>query len=361
MILPILMEVKRQRPSIKCEIIFFDPKPYEDLTKSPFLFDGVMGVADTIDQVYKDSDGMKGDLSKVSKGFKLLPVIIRMLVSPRFVLLHTRSLDSPKMKLLYFINKLMSGYTYGHFSGLPLNIGRVPLESQRSHDEGDGFLCFGPHDRPFLVAKGKRKLFEIGYTRLYRVWIDRVRQVGQRYMMEEFTRLSMFKRGSIVGLFLPSTVPGVFEIRELEDWLDTTIKAVQKKIQDATIMIKPHPMQKMVHLEAFLRGRAAGSLAITHIHPAVLAANSKLVISHHSSTICDALAMRVPTIQYQVLTEHWMRRHPEGSAFLKLKPLWARSEKELDRCIDFALSDQYIAPNIGEILGHNEDISILLN
>lgn len=361
MILPALMEVKRQEPSTGCEIIFIESKPYEDLCKSSFLFNEVTRIADRIDLIDKDARLTSDFFHKVIRTLKLLPCMVRMLASPRFILLHSRSLKSTYMKMLYFINRVMRGRTYEHFSGLSLTIGRLPDSKKSFFTEGDGFLCFGPHDRPFLEAMGKTKLFEIGYTRLYRHWLGRVRQVGPRYLIEELERLNMSKDRAIVGVFLGSTVPGVFEISELEVWLETAIKVVQRKIQEAVILLKPHPMQKMDHLNTYLAGMNCKGIAITHIHPTILAAGSKLIISHHSSTIIDGLSMKTPTIQYQDLTEHWMKRHPEGSAFLKLDPLWAQNEEELDKCIDIALSSQYVPPDIEGILGHREDISILLH
>jgi hypothetical protein len=362
MILPVLMEVKRQRPLTYCEIIFVESRPYRDLEKDPFLFNEVMRITDKVRMLNKETTSKAKFYSKIVISYRLLLSIMRMLRSPGFIVLHNRSLESLYIKILRTINKVMGGRMYEHFSGLALTIGRLPAGKENSSlDQGDGFLCFGPSDRPFLKAMGKRKLFEIGYTRLYRVWVERVRQVGSKYVHEELESLNIPTNRPIVGLFLGSTVPGVFDISELEVWLHTAIRVVQRKIKDSVILLKPHPMQHMDHLESYIKGMKLEDVFISHIHPTILSASAKLIISHHSSTIIDALSMKTPTIQYQELTQHWMKRHPEGSAFLELKPLWARNEDELDGCIDLALSTGYTLPQIERILGHREDISILLH
>ena len=55
---------------------------------------------------------------------------------------------------------------------------------------------------------------------------------------------------------------------------------------------------------------------VSFVHPGLLAAAARLVVSHHSTTIIDAMALNVPVIHHQKYTGHWMERHPSGPALL---------------------------------------------
>jgi hypothetical protein len=258
------------------------------------------------------------------------------------------------------MNRIMGGRVYEHFQGLVLTLDRLPKTKNKDGSEDTPFLGFGPHDPPFLAAQGKSLVHLVGYPRLFPAWISRLREVSEGYLRNELQRLDLPPDRPVITLFLASTVPGVFTLPELETWITDSVDALRLVMPEAVVLLKPHPMQNMDHLELFLQKCGYENLAISFLHPAVLAKGSGLVIAHHSSTIIDAMALGIPTIQFQDLTPHWLERHPEGSSFLKLGPLWAKNKEELEHQIRTALSDDYSVPDIAPVLLHKMNLEPLL-
>ena len=358
MLLPMFMQIKRTRPGIGIVLVFLESRPYKALTQDPFLFGEVSRVVDGMIHVNRDSNGT-GLYGAIKTSVRFLPVLARMLVSPRLVLLHSRGIVSLSMKVLYGVTKLMGGRAYEHFSGLALTLGRTP-DKKSEGGEGDGFLCFSANDAEYLRAMGRTRIHAMGYTRLFPAWIERVREMSGPMVAAECERLGLDPGADVAALFLGSTVPGLFDLFELEKWLESAVKTVDSALKGASILIKPHPMQDMEHLVRFLDGIGSGNVRVTHLHPCLLADRSKLVIAHHTSTIIDAMAVGTPTIQFQEFTEKWMKRHPEGSSFLRLGPLPAGSEKELEGRVAQVLAGDFTVPDIKKTLGHKENVAVVL-
>lgn len=359
MLLPLFMEIKRARPKTKIVLIFLESRPYRDLRRDPFLFGEVLRVVADMVHINRDANGTSL-AGKMKTLVRFLPVLARMFTSPKLVLLHSRGIISPFMKVLYGITRLMGGKVYEHFNGLALTIGRKPEKTIADSNEGDGFLCFSAHDIPYLRAMGRKRIHPIGYTRLFTTWLDRVREVGGSMVEAECERLGLDPSSDMVSLFLGSTVPGLFDLSELEQWLETAIKVVGRKLPEVSILIKPHPMQDLKHLNRFLEGMGAKNVRITHLHPCLLAEEAKLVIAHHTSTIIDALVLGTPTIQFQEFTPHWLKRHPEGSSFLRVGSLPAHTEKELEQGINIILEGSFTPPDVKKTLRHEENIAMVL-
>lgn len=162
----------------------------------------------------------------------------------------------------------------------------------------------------------------------------------------------------LVTVILPSTVERLFDLNELKEWLISVLRILRSELPKDIILLKPHPMQKIEIVKQVLNQIKDKNIKISYMHAGILSASSRFVISHHSTTIVDSMGLMVPTIHYQKFTKHWLQRHPDGSFCLKLNPLWARDESELRICIAEAMSKSYHVPNIEEILGHKEDISM---
>jgi len=217
------------------------------------------------------------------------------------------------------------------------------------------------YDAPYQEKQGHKNIETIGYPKLFNEWQKVVRENGKRYLEEEVGTSLLHSQQGVVSLFLGSTVPGIFSLEELEDWLVSCVLAVQKQLPRWTILIKPHPMQKIDHLHELIHHLESTKILVSFLNPSVLASQSNLVITHHTSTIIDALVFGVPTIQYQCFTEHWLRRHPEGSSFLQLQHLWAQTREELEEKITDALSESYEYPDLPSKLGHRKNLGPILS
>jgi hypothetical protein len=358
MLIPIFIEIKKKKPKTKIVVIFFSSQPYNDMQDSKFLFDEYIGIVDST--IHIDYENRKTDIISTARFYlSLIPIVFKMLISPKFILLHSRGLDSLLMKTLYLITKIMRGRIFEHMKNMHVNFGRT---SNKKIDirNSDGFLCFSHHDSLFFKKNKELKFIPIGYPRLYNSWLNRVQAVSGRYFKEECERLQLKKEHVIVSLFLGSTVEGIFDKLELEEWIKNVIFTLKCILPNVQILIKPHPMQYLDHLQAFLHDLDERCLYITYLHPSLLATNVSLVIARHTSIIIDALITGTPTILFQNFSSQWLKTHPEGSSYLKLGVSWARDVKELNKYILDAMSPNYKSPDIIKKLEHKENISMLL-
>jgi hypothetical protein len=116
----------------------------------------------------------------------------------------------------------------------------------------------------------------------------------------------------------------------------------------------------MDHLIKVLERLGRANTGITHLHPCILAEQSHFVVTHHSTTTMDSLAFETPTIQFHEFTEQWLKVHPEGSSYLKLGPLWAKNEEELERCIEQIIRKSIEIPDIRKTLQHRENLAYIM-
>jgi hypothetical protein len=265
------------------------------------------------------------------------------------------------MKMLYRLTKIKGGRVYQHFESFALTINRKPRKTKPSGKQGDGFLCFSVHDIPYLSAMGLNCIYHpIGYTHLYRVWLDRVREVGVPIVEAECRRLGVDSGGDVVSCFLGASVPDVFSISETEQWLQSVVSVLRRKLPDSSILVKPHPLEDAEHLNCFVGGLGIEHIKITHLHPSLLAGRSRLVIANHTGVILDALAGGTPTILFQDFTPHWLEVHPEGSSYLRLGPLHARTEEKVEEHVEFILTRGFTVAGLEEALKHKKNIDVLL-
>jgi len=360
MLLPLFIKLKQEKPGTILEVVFSKRQALEQLERDPFLLDTFSSIVDRITLLYDD----KGEscCSFLLMHVRLLGVLGRMFLSSKPRVLHHRNYGGRLIRLIYSIAHLRGGVTFGHAAaGLVLFKGIIKNRNKTVWP-GDGYLCFSPDDVPLLRAQGHKRVFSIGYTRLYECWIDLVRNESGKYVGSEIDRLGMkISEEGMVTLFLASTVVDVFELDELAIWLIDVIELLKKKYPKIAIVIKPHPMQDMNHLKNVLHEINEENIGVSFLHHALLAVSSKIVIAHHTSIIIDSLALNVPTIQYQCFTRHWLKRHPHGSELLELKPLWAKNKKELSVLIDKACSENFVVSDISVILKHQENIGSLLD
>lgn len=358
MLLPLFMEIKQARPDVKITLLFLDDKVYSDLLRDPFLSNEVLRIVSSLRR-FRIQTTAKANI--MSSAPVLIHTLIDIAKSRKPLLLHSRGIDSYAMKLLNMIVKIKGGNSYQHFAGMPLMIDRESKSSTVKRSEGDGFLCFSQHDIRFLQGAGYRHVIPIGYTRLYKTWLKRIREVAPDYLSREFVELGLPPTRPYIALFLGSVVPNLYTSEEQEQWLQDVFAIAQKNLPDAVFLVKPHPVEKPHALKMIDDIVANYPMArLTHLHPGVLAAGAQLVVAHHTSTIVDSMAIGAPTIQYQELTPHWLKVHPEGSSFLKLGLLWARNREELHGCFKEAISDNYVVPDVSVPLKHNTNLNVFL-
>ena len=359
-LLPLFLEIKHHEPMMYVEAIFIGRTCFEQLKKDKFLFDQF---SDNVDRItfLPDTD-RSGPLKKSCiLGLKLAGILLRVLMTKAPRIFCSDIQGGWLTRVMSKVGRLRGGLTFCHSKSMVFLKGRLPTRSVKAVWSGDGFLCCGLYDEPFHKQAGHTNIESIGYPKLFDEWQQVVRENGGRYLQEDLGENSLISQGRVVSLFLGSTVPEIFSLEELEDWLASCVLTVQKKLPGSMIVVKPHPMQEIDHLNQFIHHLESPNTVVSFLNASVLASQSDLVIAHHTSTIIDAVAFGVPTIQYQFFSEHWLRRHPEGSSFLHLQHLWAQNKQELEEKITEALSESYRCPDLPCKLGHRKNLDPILS
>lgn len=358
MILPLLYEIKQSTPGSCVHLIFLEEKVYSDLRRDPFLFSEVNTIADTIVHFRKP---FRSGFSYLRASVVLMAVVGRILTAKRALLLQSRGVTSGLTGILHRVVKFKKGATYQHFNGMALNIGKKNRkETLKQGEEGDAFLCFSQHDVAFFNSNIKDRVKLIGYPFLYPGWKKRIQEVASTFLEQEATRCSINIDQGYVLLLLGSSVKDLYNPEELLQWIDDVLTVVEQKQLNLPVLIKPHPMEKPDLLDEIRQTYCETGLRVmSFLHPAILATKAKLAVAHHTSTIIMSMSLGIPTIQYQEFTEHWLKRHPEGSGFLQLGPLWAKNRSELTDCFNEAMSENFSVPDIAVPLKHNKDLSFL--
>ena len=356
MLVPIFMKIKDEKPNSNIEAFFFEYNSWKQLNRDPFLLNKFNSVVDKITVMPNIKNNI---FKKFFIAFFFFKLILRILIHNFPIIFHSYFKKNLKIQIIYFVAKLRNGLVFSHSNVLTIFTKNKKLIKKKDLWRGDGIFCFDEEYVNYLMELGHKNIYVIGYTRLYKTWLKTIRTDGKSFLNREFTSLNLNYEDDILSIFLPSTVPNIFDFEELRDWIKVCVKSVRKELPKINILIKPHPQQSPEMLNFLFKFTNDPKMKITYLHTSLLASVSKVVISCHSSTILDSMSLNIPTILFQKFTNHWTKAHPDGSKFLKLQPLFADDAVKLENSIKKALSNEHITPDIAKILHHKENLDIL--
>jgi len=358
MLLPIFVEMKRHNKVI-IELIVVDNLLLSQLKRDKFLFQQVLETVDKISLLPKRK--LRGNSNFISQllrifvlFYRMLGILFRITLSRKPVLMHSGTTSNLLINVFHKAIKMRMGNTVGHFKLMDLYKSNVESGNITVKDNfGDIFLCFHKQNFSTWDEISKGKCIDIGYPRLYDSWTEKLRSSAKHYVDQEIG----INSGPLAVIFLPSTLIGAFQEDEMEIWLPEVIFCLASEFPDNVIVLKPHPMQNLKHLDTILNKIDNKNCVKSYLHPGLLASQAVVVISHHSSTILDALALNIPVIQHQILTDHWMKLHPEGSSFLDLGHSWTKTSSDLIHELQRIRRGQWTPPDFISRIGHSNGIA----
>lgn len=355
-IMPILAEIRRLEPTVRFRFVFMEPSAKDQVGRDPLLVAELERLAEAVHELRWGQGKLLGRLASL---VRFVPVLACMLRSPGLVILHSRGMESGSMRCLALLARVMGGKCLEHPKAyVPFHLN--PNPPHPATREGDGFLCFSDKDVPVLRAAGRTRIHAIGYPRMFESWQSRTGEMAQALRAREIGNHDSDWNRRIIALFMGSTVPGLFDRSELVAWLGDTLGVLGELAPEALILAKPHPMEKRQGLAEALAASGHAHARITNLHVSVLASLSDFVIAHHTSTALDGLAAGRAVIQYQIFTPQWMARHPEGSVFPKAGTILVQDRESLVRVVGQALAGKLAVPDVRELMGHREDLSVFL-
>jgi hypothetical protein len=351
MLLPVFIEMKKYT-DVTIELIIINNSLQRQLKRDEFLYKQVLSIADRITILPIENDK---NIKKIKKFFFMINtlwagvgVAYRMLSTHKGVLMHSDVLNGKLINILDKFIKVRSGTTVGHFK-------LMDLTSSKRSNFGEVFLCYKEEDSDLWDIKEKNKCIYIGYPRLYASWVKEIKKSSRFYLERYLYGYKKYKDKDLLVIFLPSTVENIFGKSELKEWIIEVEASLKKVFIDSFVVFKPHPMQDMKHLKSVLNEVSCARFALSFLHPGLLASQAKVVVSHHSSTIIDALALGVPVIQHQFFTNHWLDRWPKGSEFIKLGHMWTQNKDDLEKGLTKIRNNNYVYSNFNNRIGHKNN------
>ena len=366
LLIPIYIEMKR-RGNVSIELIVENELILKQLKKDNFLHQKLFDNIDKISFIRRKKVSSSSNLIIKALNiflvvWELMGISFRVLNSKAPILMHSSHLGDWLVRLMNKLVKKKKGITVAHFKLMTLFTKAINSNTKSDQKNfGDIFLCF---DEAFISNRDsaiKSRYIAIGYPRLYKSWLNTLRNNSKHYVDKEIRDPLLCNEKSLSVLFLPSTVKGVFEKSELKEWIIEVLSSLSKVFPESLVVLKPHPMQDIEHLKTILKAQSNHSYFISFLHPGLLASEARIIISHHSSTIIDALALQTPVIQHQVLTKHWVDRHPEGSAFLQLGHPWTEDAESLINELIKVKNDNWSQPNFLSVLEHNNSFKVFFD
>lgn len=349
--LPILAGIKASADAYVSMVFFPRRTVFNAVQRDPFLSKQYGDLVD--DTLFIDK------ATPIRSILSLLGLVLRVMRRPNNILLHAGQTSQGLGRWLALVVRLRCGRVFEHASVMTIFHGRHPEHPRPLTSLDHAFLSFGPDQERYLAAAGKGPFCRIGYPRLYQEWRRRVDAAAEDVLRDT---LGAGWDGSsrVVSILLSSTVPGVFSKADLERWLADVLAAIRQEAADAIILLKPHPMQDVEHLRGVLNGHD-DLTRLVFAHAGVLATASNLVIFHHTSTVLDAMATGTPVIQHHHMTEHWLDRHPEGSAFLVLGHPHTETRVDLATAVRVGLRRGRRGPEVAEVLSHEDGAASILS
>lgn len=363
MLVPLFAEISQAFPSSAIEIIFLETRIAHEVNIRPQLEKDVLWVSKRCTRLNWD-DTQHGMARYVVKVCRLLPLMARILISRKPILIHSRANQTRVVDLLGRCARLKGGTVLGHPDMQTVFFGRSNELSRKIQSDINGWLAFGAGEgsvRP--KSSDDLPVHIMGYTKLYPAWQQHLkvlaRDLRRRLFPEEQIATTNRAQCPVTfAVFSGSVVETVYSEDDLRFFFDEVFSVLSKEYPGSQVLVKCHPMDKSdISKDA---AALAQGLKIHFVddHPGAVAASSNCVIATHTSAIIDSLGYGTPTILHQKFSNEWMQRHPEKSSFLSLGVPYSHDSKTLEKAISIQLSSHCILPDIRKVLRHRVDLSV---
>jgi hypothetical protein len=344
---PLLQRLRQLVPAVEVVGLYRD-----GVARSLVLRDPILGQAleRTVDRhlVLRRTSG-RPDVTAIGAA------ILAAVGSKAPVVIHSGSAAGGFFGRLAVLARLRGGIVFRVPATTTITLGEQEgLRATPAADEV--MLCLSEHTVAQARQAGFNRARGIGFPRLYHSWLTHVRAVAPKIVSESAPWA--VDQGFAVVL-LSSTVPGVFEVEELDQWFNEVIGSLRKHHPRLRVLIKPHPLQRPDQLDRLTAQLNPTREAVTHLHVNALASVCQFAVSCASSVILDVLAMGTPVVLHQRFTNHWLARHPEGSKFLNLGVPHSFDETSLARQLIGLTKTDIVRTDLAGMLGHSEEMSVL--
>jgi len=299
-ILPVLMEIQKYK---KHRVYFLVPKKktMESIKKNIVLFDVISSMG-TLD--YIESEGKIS--RKISSLSKLLFLSLKCYAEKGHILYFSEF--GKWLELILGMNRgRVIRAESNNFGFSPLEIKAETAAGLTSHTQesnksffGDSLLKFSDHFNVSEFNLGNKQLFDFGPTRSRPIWINHIQKKSQQYLSELFAQWTISPVPSIVYILSYFGVLITIENDQtMKRLFKESLKILVQEANGVPILIKPHSITDLKIVEEEIQKYPEARIAITHLHPSILANTASFFVGNLcSTTFGDATFFNVPTVEF---------------------------------------------------------------
>jgi hypothetical protein len=346
-LLPIILQLKKDNPDIFFQIVYLDAEQYNVLRKNKFLSE----IVNTVGQaVLLKSFGKKGSiLRKFLLTIQLIHYMLKIVTSKRVIFLQWKSIDILVLKFISVLSSLrgkaltyqpmnnhyleeMRRYfdEYGHPRTERAKMLR-DRQFSKSVNTGYSALINSVDSLNYFATMGYSKFSIIGYTHLYPEYIKYAHENCQTHLSAEIPTKDL-KNNTFLGIFV-NKYWGRWAGRDDSWFMEKFCEIVDclREIEDEpVILVRAHPTLKPDIIERAIKKSGYSNIYITHLHPTLIGIVSEVVVGLAESTSYHyVMGAGSPYIEYGGMQPENYEIFPEGSQFASYGTIVAENKEKL--------------------------------
>jgi len=375
-LLPIILQLKKDNPNIFFEVVYLDARQFEILNKNRFLSEMLESVGKA---VLLKSLGKKGSiLKKITLTLQLIRYMLKVVTTKRVVYLQWKSID-------FLLAKIFGGLASIRGKTLtyqPMNNHYIE-EMRRYFDEcghprterakfllarqfkqkvntGDSALVNSIDSLNYFAIMGYSRFKIIGYTHLYPEYIKYSKANCYTHLAAEIPLKNLETR-SFVGIFVNKfwgKWGGQNDAWFINKFCEI-IDCLRETESEPIVLVRGHPTLKTDVIERAIKESGYGNIFITYLHPTLVGMVSGAVIGITESTAYHyVVGAGTPYIDYGGMRPENYEIFPEGSLNASYGTIVAENKKELiEKLLDKELLSASVA-NYIPLLKHKMNLSV---
>ncbi len=348
-LLPLFYELKKKN-NIKIKILVPVKKIYKQIIKNSFILKTIenLNIKIKFSQSYNKFDYPKEKkiIKKIFIQLKYLIVNIDVFTYDYFFHETTNQKDSTYLFRIvsFFLNKNVFIYHHGQ------SLNQTSLSKNFNYNDNNVYLAFSSLNVNWVKNIGFSKIKVIGFTKFYNNWINYVKKYSKDFIKKE-KYIVIFSRSYDHQYYM--------NFKKYKYLLESTHEIINELLPDHEILIKPHPREDANKILDIVNNSKLKNIQITNEHSTVISAKAKFTVSFWSSAIIDSLSLDVPSIEYYIEDEQFLKIEPSGSLYRKNGIISVNNPKKLKQKIISIIKKEYKPPKIVDFFKSEIDISFL--
>lgn len=305
-IVPVMLELRTASPATQVRFVAPDRDTAEVIRRNVVLADAIDAVGQLAALPEPRGPGRRALVAhRMRMAWWSVPLVVGCLLG-RVTLVHFGALNRRPLRWLVGLSRRATFLCQGAlWSGTEVSNAashlRSPKAVERHAPVGDALVAFQP-DWPLLAdpafAAAPRYVF--GSSRARKHWLDWVDDRAPRYL-SSLTEHGIEPGDPILVYILSflGELPHMRSPASMIELLHDTIDVLLAEGDGAGVVLKPHAITDMAVVRAAVDARRGSPIAISHLHPQVLATRASLVVaSSWSTTFVDFTDTDIPTIEF---------------------------------------------------------------